>query len=72
MLEHGLSPDLSVQKRQRRLNRLQRLLAGNCHLDRNIRELVGRQPFRSLDLREFYLENTPRTHGYLYCGVAEK
>jgi ubiquinone/menaquinone biosynthesis C-methylase UbiE len=72
LLEHGLSLDPRVQKWQRRLNRLQQRLAGNCHLDRNMRELIRRQPFRSADLDEFYLDRTPRTHGYLYRGVATK
>ncbi len=71
-LEHGLSPDPGVQKWQRRLNGLQRTLGGNCRLDRNIRQLVGQQPFRSVDVEEFYLEKTPRTHGYLYRGSARK
>ena len=53
-LEHGLSPDPSVQKWQRRLNWLERRLADNCRLDRNMRELVGNQPFVSVDIDEFY------------------
>lgn len=72
MLEHGLSNEPSIQKRQRRLNGLQRLLGGNCHLDRNIEELVKQQPFRSVELDEFYLEKTPKTHGYIYRGMAIK
>ena len=71
-LEHGLSPDGGVQKWQRRLNRLQQLLADHCHLDRNIGDLVRQPPFRSVELVEFYLERTPRTHGYLYRGSAQK
>ena len=72
LLEHGLSPDPSIQRWQRRLNGLQRRLAQNCHLDRNMRELLTRQPFRFVDLDEFYLERTPRTHGYLCRGMATK
>lgn len=72
ILEHGLSPDPKVQKWQHRLNWLQRNLADNCHLDRNMRELVSRQPFSSMELSEFYLENGPRTHGYVFKGVATK
>jgi ubiquinone/menaquinone biosynthesis C-methylase UbiE len=72
LLEHGLSPDPRIRKWQRRLNWLQRRLAENCHLDRNVRERLAQQPFRSVDLDEFYLERTPRTHGYLYRGVATK
>ena len=71
-LEHGLSPDPNVQKWQRRLNWLQQHLADNCHLDRNMRELVSRQPFSSVEAAEFYLEKGPRTHGYIYRGVATK
>jgi ubiquinone/menaquinone biosynthesis C-methylase UbiE len=71
-LEHGLCPDSHVQKWQRRLNWLERHLADNCHLDRNMRELVTKQPFANVDIKEFYLEKTPRTHGYLYQGVASK
>lgn len=71
-LEHGLSPDSSVQKWQRRLNWLERRLADNCRLDRNVRELLEQQQFGSVGINEFYLEKTPRTHGYIYRGVARK
>lgn len=71
-LEHGLSPEPKVQKWQRRLNWLERRLADNCHLDRNVRELVENQPFQSVTIAESYLEMTPRTHGYIYQGVARK
>ncbi len=70
--EHGLSPEPSVQKWQRRLNWLQMRLAGGCHLDRDMRALVSAQPFASVEVEEFYLERTPKTHGYLYRGVATK
>ena len=72
LLEHGLSPDPAVQKWQRRLNGLERWIADNCHLDRDIRQLVARQPFQSIALEEFYLEQSPKTHGYLTKGVAVK
>jgi ubiquinone/menaquinone biosynthesis C-methylase UbiE len=71
-LEHGLSPDPGVRQWQRRLNRLQQWLADGCRLDRNIRELVSMQPFASVQGDAFYLERFPRTHGYLYRGVAAK
>jgi ubiquinone/menaquinone biosynthesis C-methylase UbiE len=72
LLEHGLSPDLGVQKWQHRLNWLQMRLAGGCHLDRNIRALVTAQPFASVEIDEFYIEKTPKTHGYMYRGMAVK
>jgi ubiquinone/menaquinone biosynthesis C-methylase UbiE len=71
-LEHGLSPEPKVQKWQRRLNWLQVRLANGCHLDRDMKALVAAQPFASVEVEEFYLERTPRTHGYLYRGVATK
>jgi ubiquinone/menaquinone biosynthesis C-methylase UbiE len=72
LLEHGLSPEPGVQKWQRRLSRLQMRLAGGCHLDRDMRALVTAQPFTSVQMDEFYIEKTPRTHGYMYRGVATK
>ena len=71
-LEHGLSPHVDVQRWQRRLNGLQMWLAGGCHLDRDMRALVSAQPFVSVQIDEFYLEKTPKTHGYLYQGTAVK
>jgi hypothetical protein len=71
-LEHGLNPQLNVQKWQRRLNWLQMRLAGGCRLDRDMRALVTAQPFASVQMDEFYIEKTPRTHGYMYRGVATK
>ena len=71
-LEHGLSPEPSVQRWQRRLNWLEMRLADGCRLDRDIRALVAAQPFASLTIDEFYLEKTPKTHGRIYRGIARK
>jgi ubiquinone/menaquinone biosynthesis C-methylase UbiE len=71
-LEHGLSPEPSVQKWQHRLNWLQMYLGGGCRLDRNIRQFITALPFVTVDIDEFYMEKSPRTHGYMYRGVARK
>jgi ubiquinone/menaquinone biosynthesis C-methylase UbiE len=71
-LEHGLSPEPKVQKWQRRLNWLEMRLADGCRLDRDMRALVSAQPFASVQMDEFYIETTPKTHGYMYRGVATK
>jgi ubiquinone/menaquinone biosynthesis C-methylase UbiE len=71
-LEHGLSPDAKVQRWQRRLNWLQNRIAGGCHLDRNMRELVGRQPFADITVAEFDLPETPKIFGHVFRGVACK
>jgi ubiquinone/menaquinone biosynthesis C-methylase UbiE len=72
LLEHGLCPEPKIQKWQRRLNWLQMHVGGGCRLDRNIRQLVTTQPFAAVEMNEFLMEKTPRTHGYMYRGVATK
>ncbi len=37
-----------------------------------MKALIAAPPFASVKVEEFYLERTPRTHGYLYRGVAMK
>lgn len=69
-LEHGLSPDPKVAAWQHRLTPLQRRVAGGCHLDRPIAQLIGDAGFRILTLENSYLSG-PRSLGYLYLGVAE-
>lgn len=71
-LEHGISPDPSVQKWQRWLNWLEMWLADGCRLDRDMKCLIAAQPFSAVEGQEFYLEKTPKTHGYLYRGKAVK
>lgn len=72
LLEHGLSPDPRIGKWQRRLNWLEMRLGDGCRLDRNIPEIVAAQPFAAIELEQFYIEKTPRTHGYLTRGILAK
>jgi len=71
-LEHGLSPEPKIQKWQARLNWLEMNLFDGCQLNRNIKTLIVTQPFSSVEVEEFYLEKTPKTHGYFYQGIATK
>ena len=71
-LEHGLSPDPKVMKWQRRLNGLQRLFADGCTLTLEVPRIVETQPFSSVEIQNFYMQDTPKTHGYMYRGVATK
>ena len=71
-LEHGLGPDIGVQKWQHRLNGIQRWFGDGCNLNRNIREIVDTQPFSKVDSMEMYLQKMPKTHGYVYRGLARK
>jgi ubiquinone/menaquinone biosynthesis C-methylase UbiE len=70
-LEHGLSDKPRVQTWQRRLNWLQKNVAG-CRLDLNVRELFVHQPFASVEISTFLFEHSPETHGTMYRGTATK
>ena len=71
-LEHGLSPDAKVAKWQRRLNWLQQIVAVGCTLTLDVPELLATQPFSSVEIDNFSMEKTPRTHGYMSRGTATK
>lgn len=70
-IEHGLSPEPSVQVWQNRLTPIQKRVAGGCHFNRNIRQLIENQ-FEQVTIEESYLENSPKVPAYLYKGIATK
>ena len=53
--EHGLAPDASVQKWQRRLTPIWKPLAGGCHLDRDIPALLREGGLCIAELETLYL-----------------
>ncbi len=67
--EHGLAPDLTVERWQHRLTPLWKPLAGGCHLDRNIPALLAAGSFSVEALSEQYLSG-PRALTYMYGGWA--
>lgn len=67
-IEHGLAPDPGVARWQQRLTPLWRPIAGGCHLDRRMDELV-RAAFPVVELETSYLEG-PRILTYMYEGCA--
>jgi SAM-dependent methyltransferase len=69
-VEHGLAPDAGVQRWQRRLEPIQRRIAGGCHLTRSIPDLIGEAHFALVDLDMFYEPHTMKTLGYQYLGTA--
>jgi ubiquinone/menaquinone biosynthesis C-methylase UbiE len=69
-VEHGLAPDPRVQTWQRRLEPLQKRVAGGCHLTREIPDLVRAGGFEITDLDSFYEEGAPRPWGADSLGVA--
>ncbi|MDJ0701821.1 MAG: class I SAM-dependent methyltransferase [Leptolyngbyaceae cyanobacterium MO_188.B28] len=70
-IEHGRSPDLSVQIWQDRLTPIQRVIADGCHLNRPMQTLLERY-FKVVTVDRFYAEGLPRIAGYMYRGVAAK
>jgi SAM-dependent methyltransferase len=69
-VEHGRSPDAGTLRWQDRLNPLQQTLCGGCNLNRDIAGLVRDAGFELRELEQGYAKDVPRTHGYLYSGVA--
>ena len=67
--EHGVAPDESVRRWQRRLNRMWGRIGGGCHLDRNIPELLREGGFTLPDLQQMYLPG-PKFATYNYWGQA--
>jgi len=68
--EHGLAPDAKVSKWQSRIDPFWGKIAGGCHLNRNIPELIRSAGFQIQTMDEMYLPSTPKFAGYNYWGVA--
>jgi ubiquinone/menaquinone biosynthesis C-methylase UbiE len=67
--EHGLAPDASVRRWQNRLTPTWSKLAGGCHLNRDIPDLLRQAGFQSPDIQTMYLPG-PRPLTYNYWGTA--
>ncbi|MHA1989212.1 MAG: class I SAM-dependent methyltransferase, partial [Promethearchaeota archaeon] len=67
--EHGLSDNLKIQKWQNRLNPLQKIWADGCNLNRDMKTLIKNAGFKFLEFRNYYMEEDPKTHGYMYEGI---
>jgi len=70
-VEHGRSPDPNVAAWQNRLTPIQRRIAGGCHLNRPIDELVLNSGLELTRLENYYAKG-PRPFGYMFEGVATK
>ena len=69
-LEHGLAPDESVQRWQRRIEPVWKPVAGGCHLTRRIRDLLVEAGFEVESVDVFYEEGSPKFAGADSLGVA--
>jgi ubiquinone/menaquinone biosynthesis C-methylase UbiE len=70
-VEHGRSPDPNVAAWQNRLTPIQRRIAGGCHLNRPIDQLVLNSGLELTRLENYYAKG-PRPFGYMFEGVATK
>lgn len=68
-VEHGLAPDPGVRWWQRRLTPAWRHVAGGCHLDRKVDDLMTLAGFDLTELRTGYARG-PRPLTYMYEGRA--
>lgn len=70
-VEHGRSPDPKVAGWQDRLTPFQRRVAGGCHLNRPIDQLVLRSGLELVRMENYYAKGR-RAFGYMFEGVATK
>ena len=68
-VEHGRAPEPGVARWQDRLDPLWSRLAGGCHLNRKIDDLITGSGFRMAALTNVRIPG-PRTHTFLYEGSA--
>lgn len=68
-VEHGLAPENEVRKWQHRLTPMWKHVAGGCHLDRPIAELIDAAGFKREAMTTRYIAG-PRPMTFMYEGVA--
>ena len=69
-IEHGRAPDRGVAVWQDRLTPMWKHIAGGCHLNRKIDDLITAAGFQILELRTCYLPG-PRPMTYPFQGLAQ-
>ena len=69
-LEHGLAPDEQVRRWQRRLDPLQKRIAGGCHLTRPVIDLLRAAGFAITEVDGFYEVGTSKIAGADSLGSA--
>lgn len=68
-MEHGSAPDESVRTWQRRIEPMQKRLAGGCHLTRDPGALVSDAGFEIVELEHRYVKG-PKPWSYFTIGKA--
>ena len=70
--EHGISSDLSTKKWQNSITPTWKKVAGGCHLNRPIDQLITNENFEIHTLDKFYQAQIPKIAGFIYLGEATK
>jgi len=70
ILEHGLAPDEKVQRWQRRLDPVEKRIAGGCTFSRPIATLLSETGFIITHVEVFYAKGAPKFAGATSLGVA--
>ena len=68
--EHGLASCQSVQRWQHRITPMWKKVAGGCHLNRPIPELLEQGGFHISEIQHQYMDKAPKIAGYVYWGQA--
>jgi SAM-dependent methyltransferase len=69
-VEHGLAPDVEVQRWQHRFEPVQKRLFGGCHLTREVLPLLRDAGFQVVESEAFYEPKAPRFLAADTLGVA--
>jgi ubiquinone/menaquinone biosynthesis C-methylase UbiE len=67
-LEHGLASEPGVARWQRRLDPLEKLVAGGCHLSRDMAGLIGSAGFEITVLEQHYLPGPKVARPWIYVN----
>ncbi|MGP9831337.1 class I SAM-dependent methyltransferase [Marinobacter sp. NSM] len=71
-LEHGEAAHETIRKWQHRITPGWKMLAGGCHLNRQIADLIRQAGFEIQELENLYMPNAPKIAGFIYKGRATK
>jgi SAM-dependent methyltransferase len=69
-VEHGISPDPKVARRQGRIEPVNKALFGGCHLTRDIPALITRAGFVIDTMTTYQHDKEPKAFGWTFEGRA--
>ena len=70
--EHAASPDPKINKFQKKIEPLWKVIADGCHLTRDIKTMLAENGFSINNSEDMYLPGTPKFIGYHIWGLLKK